>query len=131
MEAGVTVLVVGGAGYIGSHTAHVLRTRGYDVIIYDNLSTGHASLAEGFELIVGDIAESTKLSSALKRVDAVVHFAAHAYVGESVVNPQKYFRNNVVAGLALLDAVLGSKVPVPYTVLPAGARSQRTCLDSR
>ena len=106
----MTVLVVGGAGYIGSHTAHVLRARGYDVIIYDNLSTGHAGLAAGFELIIGDIADSTKLRSVLKRIDAVVHFAAHAYVGESVLNPRKYFRNNIVAGLALLDAVIDSKM---------------------
>jgi UDP-glucose 4-epimerase len=106
----LSVLVVGGAGYIGSHAAHVLRQRGQEVVIYDNLSTGHASLAAGFELIVGDIADSAKLASVLRRVDAVMHFAAHAYVGESVVNPRKYFQNNVLGGLSLLNAVVDSKV---------------------
>jgi UDP-glucose-4-epimerase GalE len=98
------VLVVGGAGYVGSHTAHALRRHGHDVVIYDNLSTGHRFLAQGFELIVGDIADTAKLSPVLRRVDAVVHFAAHAYVGESVENPRKYFRNNVEAALTLLNA---------------------------
>jgi len=105
----LAVLVVGGAGYIGSHAAHVLRRRGYEVIIYDNLSTGHKELAEGFELIVGDISDSAKLAAVLRRCDAVMHFAAHAYVGESVENPRKYFHNNVTAALALLDAVMDSR----------------------
>lgn len=106
----MAVLVVGGAGYIGSHAAHVLRRRGFDVIIYDNFSTGHKQLAEGFELIVGDMADSEKLSKVLTRCDSVIHFAAHAYVSESVQNPKKYFHNNVTAGLALLDAVIASRV---------------------
>jgi len=62
----LAVLVVGGAGYIGSHAAHVLRRKGYEVIIYDNLSAGHKQLAEGFELVVGDIGDSQKLSSLLR-----------------------------------------------------------------
>jgi len=106
----LAVLVVGGAGYIGSHAAHVLQRRGYEVIIYDNLCTGHRELAEGFELIVGDIADSAKLAKALSRADAVMHFAAHAYVGESVENPRKYFQNNVSAALALLNSVMDSRV---------------------
>jgi UDP-glucose-4-epimerase GalE len=100
------VLVVGGAGYIGCHAARELRRRGYEAILYDNLSTGHRYLADGFELIVGDIADAAKLQAALQRVDAVMHFAAHAYVGESVVNPRKYFQNNVAGGLSLLNAVV-------------------------
>jgi UDP-arabinose 4-epimerase len=100
----LVVLVVGGAGYIGSHAARTLRRRGHEVVIYDNLSTGHAFLAEGFELMRGDIGDSSTLSSALRRVDSVMHFAAHAYVGESVENPRKYFRNNVESGLVLLNA---------------------------
>ncbi len=104
------MLVVGGAGYIGSHAARVLQRKGHDVIIYDNLSTGFRELAEGFELIVGDIADSAKLAKALGRVDAVMHFAAHAYVGESVENPRKYFQNNVTAALVLLNAVMESRV---------------------
>ena len=106
----MAVLVVGGAGYIGSHAARALQRKGYDVIIYDNLSTGHRELAEGFELIVGDISDSAKLAKALSRSDAVMHFAAHAYVGESVENPRKYFQNNVTAALVLLNAVMDSRV---------------------
>ena len=106
----MAVLVVGGAGYIGSHAAHALRRKGYDVIIYDNLSTGHKALAEGFEFVVGDMADSAKVAKILTRCDAVMHFAAHAYVGESGTNPRKYFHNNVTAGLALLDAVMDSRI---------------------
>jgi UDP-glucose-4-epimerase GalE len=106
----LSVLVIGGAGYIGSHAAHALKRKGHEAIIYDNLSTGCESLASGFELIVGDIADSAKLKLALQRVDAVMHFAAFAYVGESVINPRKYFQNNVIAGLSLLNAVVDSKV---------------------
>ncbi len=102
----MVVLVIGGSGYIGSHAARALRRRGCEVIIYDNLSTGHAFLASGFELIRGDIADVPTLSAALRRVDSVMHFAAHAYVGESVENPRKYFRNNVESGLTLLNACL-------------------------
>lgn len=106
----MSVLVVGGAGYIGSNTVHALKRRGYEPIIYDNLSTGHAALAGRFELIVGDISDTAKLSKALRRVDVVMHFAAFALVGESVANPRKYFENNVQDGLALLNAVVDCKV---------------------
>lgn len=106
----MSVLVVGGAGYIGSHAAHVLRRKGYDVIIYDNLSNGHERLAEGFEFIRGDIADSAKLTPILRRCDSVMHFAASAYVGESVENPKKYFQNNVVSALAFLNCVMESRV---------------------
>jgi UDP-glucose 4-epimerase len=106
----LAVLVVGGAGYIGSHAAQVLRRRGYDVIIYDNLSTGHKDLADGFELIVGDIADSAKLAKILNRCDAVMHFAASAYVGISVKDPRRYFQNNVINALTLLNAVMESRV---------------------
>jgi len=100
------VLVVGGAGYIGSHTARVLRRAGIDVLIYDNLSTGFDFLAKGFEMVVGDVHDSKKLLEAVKQTDAVMHFAANHYVGESVANPRKYYRNNVEGGLSLLNAVL-------------------------
>jgi UDP-glucose-4-epimerase GalE len=130
----VKVLVIGGAGYIGSHAARVLRRKGHEVLVYDNLCTGYAELAKGFELIQADIADQAQLAPALKRVDAVMHFAAHAYVGESVSNPRKYFQNNVNAGLTLLDtmvdvgvkkfifsstcAVYGtpSKIPIPEDI---------------
>ena len=107
----MSVLVIGGAGYIGSHAAHALKRQGYEAIIYDNLSTGNAALADGFEFINGELADTAKLSAVLPRVDAVMHFAAHAYVGESVVNPRKYFRNNLQDALTLLNAVVDFKVP--------------------
>src|ERR1700690_1009833 len=106
----MAILVTGGAGYIGSHAAWALRRAGYEVVIYDNLSTGCRRLAQGFELVVGDIADDTKLRSVLARVDAVMHFAAHAYVGESVENPRKYFRNNVLAALSLLNSALDAGI---------------------
>ncbi len=106
----MSVLVVGGAGYIGSHAALALKRHGYEAIIYDNLVAGHESLTQGFELIVGDISDTARLSPVLRRVDAVMHFAAHAYVGESVINPRKYFQNNVLGGISLLNAVLDSSV---------------------
>jgi UDP-glucose-4-epimerase GalE len=106
----VTILVVGGAGYIGSHAARSLRRLGYRVVLYDNLSTGSRRLAQGFELVEGDIADNAKLRSVLAGVDAVMHFAAHAYVGESVENPRKYFQNNVVGALSLLNSVLDAGI---------------------
>ena len=106
----MAILVTGGAGYIGSHVARALRASGYEVLIYDNLSTGCRHLARGFELVEGDIGDATRLCPALKRVDAVMHFAAHAYVGESVENPRKYFRNNVGAALSLLNSVLDAGI---------------------
>jgi UDP-glucose-4-epimerase GalE len=87
-----------------------LRRTGYDVIIYDNLSTGYRQLAEGFELVVGDIGDAEKLRTVLPRVDAVMHFAAHAYVGESVANPRKYFLNNVESALCLLNGTLDAGI---------------------
>jgi UDP-glucose-4-epimerase GalE len=106
----MNVLVIGGAGYIGSHTARVLRKHGHEAIIYDNLSTGFDLLAKGFELVVGDMADTDKLRAVMNRVDAVMHFAAYAYVGESVRDPRKYFRNNVEAALNLLNTALDAGV---------------------
>ncbi len=91
---------------IHCYAARALRRHGYSVILYDNLSTGHRAFAKGFELVEGDIADAKTLTQAMKRVDAVMHFAAHAYVGESVENPRKYFRNNVESALLLLNTAL-------------------------
>jgi UDP-glucose-4-epimerase GalE len=102
----VKILVVGGAGYIGSHTARVLRKAGLEAVIYDNLSTGFDFLAKGFEMVVGDVHDRKKLLEAVKQSDAVMHFAANHYVGESMVNPQKYYRNNVEGGLSLLNTIV-------------------------
>jgi len=106
----LAILVTGGAGYIGSHAARALRRSGYEVIVYDNLSTGYQRFAAGFELITGDIGDAEKLKPELRRVDAIMHFAAHAYVGESVENPRKYYHNNVVAGLNLLNAAVDAGI---------------------
>ena len=106
----MAILVSGGAGYIGSHAARALRRSGYEVVLYDNLSTGFRRLAQGFELVEGDIADEAKLRPVLARVDAVMHFAAHAYVGESVENPRKYFRNNVAGALSLLNSALDAGI---------------------
>lgn len=104
------VLVIGGAGYIGSHAARALKRAGHEVIIFDNLSTGFELLASGFELIKGDTLDAQALAPALSRADAIMHFAAHAYVGESVANPKKYFHNNVEGGLSLLNSALAAGV---------------------
>jgi UDP-glucose-4-epimerase GalE len=106
----VVVLVVGGAGYIGSHAARELKRAGHEVIIFDNLSTGYEFLAAGFELVKGDMLDPAALGRVLPRVGAIMHFAAHAYVGESVTNPKKYFHNNVEGGLSLLNAALSAGV---------------------
>jgi UDP-glucose-4-epimerase GalE len=106
----LAILVTGGAGYIGSHAARALRQHGYEAIIYDNLSAGHAFLADGFELVVADIADREQLTRAMQRVDAVMHFAAFARVGESVLNPRIYFQNNAEAGLMLLNTALDAGV---------------------
>ncbi len=106
----MVVLVVGGAGYIGSHACRALRHGGHDVIVYDNLCTGFESLVQGFELVKADVLDGAALGRVLPRVDAIMHFAAHAYVGESVANPRKYFRNNVEGGLSLLNAAADAGV---------------------
>lgn len=106
----MAILVTGGAGYIGSHAARALRRSGYEVVIYDNLCTGFRRLVQGFELVEGDIADESKLRPLLARVDAIMHFAAHAYVGESVTNPRKYFHNNALAALSLLNSTLDAGI---------------------
>jgi UDP-glucose-4-epimerase GalE len=106
----MVVLVVGGAGYIGSHACRALKRAGHQVIVFDNLSTGYQFLAAGFEFIKGDMLDAAALGRVLPRVDAIMHFAAYAYVGESGTNPRKYFRNNVEGGLSLLNAAVDAGV---------------------
>jgi UDP-arabinose 4-epimerase len=106
------LLVTGGAGYIGSHTCKALASAGYQPITYDNLSTGHRWAVKWGPLVVGDLADKECLCSTMLEFDvqAVLHFAAHAYVGESMTAPRKYFHNNVVNSLSLLDAMLDAGV---------------------
>jgi UDP-arabinose 4-epimerase len=102
------ILVTGGAGYIGSHTCKALARAGYLPVALDDLSTGHRSAVKWGPLLVADIADRVQVANAVKTfgIVAAVHFAACAYVGESVTQPRKYFDNNVTKTLALLDALL-------------------------
>ncbi len=102
------ILVTGGAGYIGSHTARLLRKTGYEVVVFDNLSTGRREAVRDCQLIVADLADRAALDKlfAAEKFDAVMHFAASIEVEESMADPQKYFQNNVVNGINLLDAMV-------------------------
>jgi UDP-glucose-4-epimerase GalE len=106
------ILVTGGAGYIGSHTCKALAAAGYAPVVLDDLSSGHRSAVKWGPLIKADIADRARVSQTLKAfgIEAVVHFAAHAYVGESVEHPRKYFDNNVSKTLALLDTLLDAGI---------------------
>ncbi len=107
MSSPSTILVTGGAGYIGSHTAKELTRAGYRVVVYDNLSRGHRWAVKWGPLEEGDLLDTGRLRKVLEehQVDAVLHFAAFAEVGESMREPERYFRNNVVGSLSLLEAM--------------------------
>ena len=106
------VLVTGGAGYIGSHTAKVLAHSGFEPIVLDNLSNGHRWDVKWGPLVEGDLGDSTLIREVIEtyRVQAVVHFAGFAHVGESMRRPRQYFRNNVTYTLRLLDAMMDTRV---------------------
>lgn len=139
--SGETILVTGGAGYIGSHAVLALKKAGYEVIVLDNLVYGHRDLVEQVlqvELIVGDINDRPLLDRlfAERKIDAVMHFSAYAYVGESVSDPAKYYRNNVIGTVTLLEAMIAATIKkfvfsstcatygVPHTVPIAEDHSQ-------
>ena len=109
-----TILVTGGAGYIGSHAVLALQKAGYGVIVLDNLVYGHQDITDALkvELIIGDTNDRSLLDNlfATRNIAAVIHFAAYAYVGESVSDPAKYYRNNVVGTLTLLEAMVAANV---------------------
>lgn len=108
------ILVTGGAGYIGSHCALALLEKGYDVVIFDNLSTGHIETVETLKqygtisFYQGDLLDKSSLKKVFSenKIDAVIHFAAFSQVGESVINPQKYYINNVCGTINLLESML-------------------------
>lgn len=115
MTAKPKILVTGGAGYIGSHAVLALVDKGYDVVVLDNLVYGHRDLAEtvlGVELVEGELGDAELLSNLFARhqFEAVIHFAAYAYVGESMSDPGKYYRNNVTGTLTLLEAMASSNI---------------------
>ena len=110
----MNVLVAGGAGYIGSHTVKRLKEAGHSPVIYDNVGRGHREVVDILKVpaIIADLNDQPTLLKALRdhKIDTVMHFAAYAYVGESVTNPRKYFGNNVAGTLSLLDAMLDAGV---------------------
>jgi UDP-glucose 4-epimerase len=107
-----TILVTGGAGYIGSHVVKEMGRKGYRTLIYDNLSTGHRWAVKKDALIEGDLGDKEKLQIVLEKEKplAVMHFAASSVVGESVERPEFYFRNNVINSFNLLEAMLACEV---------------------
>ena len=112
------ILVTGGAGYIGSHCALALLEQDFDIVIFDNLSTGHIKTVEtlktfgNVEFIKGDLTNHNEINSLFDNYnfDAVIHFAAYSQVGESVKDPQKYYKNNVCGTINLLSAMLAHNV---------------------
>ena len=107
-----TVFVTGGAGFIGSQVNQLLHDKGYETIVYDNLSAGNANVVLTGRLIEGDINDKRKLSDIFRnhKFDAVMHFAALRDVGESMIDPAKYYRNNVCGSLCLLEAMLDNGI---------------------
>lgn len=106
------ILAVGGAGYVGSTSVERFLDAGHDVVVYDNLSSGHAAaVPDGARLIVGDVADARHLGAALSDgVDAVLHCAARSLVGESMTDPGLYYRSNVADGVVLLEAMRAAGV---------------------
>jgi UDP-glucose-4-epimerase GalE len=103
----MNVLLTGGAGYVGSHAARLLQQAGHEPWVYDNLVYGHRAAVPKGRLIEGDLHDGARLTAAFRdhKIDAVMHFAAFCFVGESVTEPAKYYQNNVVGTLSLLDAM--------------------------
>lgn len=106
------ILIVGGAGYIGSHVNKALNKEGYQTVVFDNLSSGKKDLVKWGEFFEGDLGKIEDIREVFKKysIDAVMHFAAFKAVGESVVNPQKYYKNNVSNTLNLFEVMMENKV---------------------
>lgn len=106
------ILVIGGAGYIGSHTVKMLAEKGYNPVVFDNLSKGHREAVANYPFELGDLGDKARLAEVFKKhaIDAVMHFAAFIEVGESVQSPSKYYHNNVAKVLNLLDAMVENNV---------------------
>jgi UDP-glucose 4-epimerase len=108
----VNILVTGGAGYVGSHAARLLTREGHRVWVYDNVSRGHAAATQGLPLVRGNLSDRELLAQTMRehKIEAVMHFAAFALVGESVTDPNLYYENNVVGSLRLLQAMRDAEV---------------------
>ena len=108
----MNIMLTGGAGYIGSHTAAVLSRAGHTPVVFDNLCAGHRHNVKWGPFVEADLEDTDALKTTFRKysIEGVIHFAAHAYVGESVENPRKYFENNSVKALNLLNAMLDSDV---------------------
>lgn len=106
------ILVVGGAGYIGAHMVKLLLRLGHQITVFDNLSTGHRDSVKVADFVEGDLQSESDAARVFdgRQIDVVMHFAASCYVGESVQNPAKYYANNVIGTLNLLNAMRVAKV---------------------
>ena len=127
----MSILVTGGAGYIGSHTAKVLAESGHSAVVLDNFAYGHDWAVKWGPLERGDLGDADFIKGVFSRhsIDAVIHFAAFAYVGESMTHPRKYFQNNTVNTLNLLDAMVDRGVNTfvfSSTCATYGVPTQRT-----
>ncbi|MHB0912001.1 MAG: UDP-glucose 4-epimerase GalE [Armatimonadota bacterium] len=124
------ILVTGGAGYIGSHTVKLLLEEGYDVLVYDSMELGHPEAVLGGTVVRGDLLDAKKLAETFDgyKIDAVVHFAAYASVGDSVADPAKYFNNNMLGGLNLLDAMRSHGVKNIIFSSSAATYGEPTCI---
>ena len=133
------ILITGGAGYVGSACLRHVAAQGHEVLAYDNLGMGHRAAVDGHPLVVGDIADTALLTQTLGDfgADAVMHFAAATYVGESVENPELHYRNNVAGSLSLLTAMRGAGVQrmlfsstcATYGMAQSDTMSETTPLD--
>lgn len=117
----MNILVVGGAGFIGSHTCYALAEKGYRPIVYDNFSSGYADLISPFTYVEGDIHDTGRLENVLRehKIEGVLHFAAYISVKESVENPLSYYHNNVAGSISLFRAMCA--VGIPYLVISSTA----------
>lgn len=108
----MTILVTGGAGYIGSHTAHLLAELGRDVVVLDTLERGYRDAVGDLDLVIGDIADDRVVAKTCRKydVDSVIHFAAYKAVGESMSQPLKYYKNNVSGTIALVETLIANGV---------------------
>jgi UDP-glucose 4-epimerase len=112
------ILITGGAGYVGSHTNKLLNQRGYETVVFDNLVYGHREFVKWGDFFFGDLADREDIRRCFKtyRIEAVMHFGGYAFVGESVTDPARYYRNNVVNTLNLIDIMMEfSACPVIFS----------------